>query len=82
MKYVIMSGRYETGTEEQKMMYTMLFGQERIVDPVFRLLLRGKNDLPAEEPVAAVIKRLERSVPEAEEPDMEIPLVTLLPLLL
>ncbi|MEE3352299.1 MAG: GNAT family N-acetyltransferase [Saccharofermentanaceae bacterium] len=30
MKYVIMSGRFETGTEEQKMMYTMLFGQERI----------------------------------------------------
>ncbi|MBR5425912.1 MAG: hypothetical protein IK106_05265 [Clostridiales bacterium] len=30
MSYTIMSGKFETGTEEQKMGYAMLFGQENI----------------------------------------------------
>ena len=56
---------------------THLFDKERVVCAVGRLVLSGQDKLAAKETVRMVIQRGQRTVAEAEEPGVNIPLVAL-----
>ena len=54
-----------------------LLHKERVVRTVGRLVLGGQDKLAAEETVRMVIQRGQRTVAEAEEPGVNVPLVPL-----
>ena len=54
-----------------------LLGDVRVIHPVSRLVLGGKNQLPTVEAVASIIQGLQVSIAEGQQPSIHPPLVAL-----
>ena len=68
---------FQTPEQDAFQLSAHLLHKERVIRAVSRLVLGGQDELTAEEAVRMVIQRGQRAVAEAEEPGVNVPLVTL-----
>ena len=68
---------FQTPQQDALHLGTHLLHKERVIRAVSRLVLGGQDELTAEEAVRMVIQRGQRTVAEAEEPGVNVPLVAL-----
>ena len=68
---------FQTPEQDAFQLGAHLLHKKGIVRAVGRLVLGGQDELAAEETIRMVIQRGQRTVAEAEEPGVDIPLVAL-----
>jgi len=68
---------FQTPEQDALQFGAHLLHKERVVRAVSRLVLGGQDELAAEEAIRMVVQRGQRTVAEAEEPGVDVPLVAL-----
>ena len=68
---------FQTPEEDPFFFGCQLFSEVRVIVTVLRPVLCGQDDLTSEETVGMVMERCQRAVPETEETDIQLALITL-----